>query len=134
MSSPSAPPVTAEQAQLYREAERLTEEFCARVRAGEDGGGEELFRRREELLRRIREMGEPAHPRSHGGGEMEKSSRESAEAIQRMIDLDRELLTVLQDRKTRIRGQLAEIGRRRQSLESYRGPTPISPAFLDRRS
>ena len=132
MNPPSGMPVTAGQAELYGEAERLTQELCARMRAGDDDADEELVRRREEVLRAIREMSGPSDRPPHAAGELVRYSRESAGAIQRMIDLNGELVTLLEDRKVDVRRQLAEISRCRQSLASYRGPAPLSPAFVDR--
>jgi hypothetical protein len=52
--------------------------------------------------------------------------------VRRMIDLNAELVTLCASRRDQIRTQIVDNGRRRDSLESYRGPVAVSPVFLDR--
>ena len=105
---------------LYHEVERLTEQLRLRLSRDGDDEGQELIRQREEILSEIREIGGP--------------SREDAGALQRIVELNDQVLALLEVRKARIRQQLAMIALGRQSLGSYRGPSPVTAAFLDRMS
>ena len=125
--------VTAEQAQLYREAEHLTEALGERVRGGDHAGGQALIKRRDEVLRKIQDIGASSVAPSGAGVDDDRHARESAASIQRMIVLNEELLTALKREQDRVRLELTELGQRRQSLASYRGPRAISPSFVDRR-
>lgn len=134
MNPRNAVAVAAEEARLYGEAARLTEEFCARIRRGDDDGGEAFNREREEILNRIRSLGAPPEVWPCDPDELEQHWSESARAIQRILDLDRELLGLLEAQKERVSHELAQIRRGRRTLASYRGPAAISPAFVDRLS
>jgi hypothetical protein len=120
MTPPRTPRVTAEQAWLYREAERLTEMFCARLRAGDESEAEEFIRRRDEILQRIQETANPLEAADEAG-EPEQYARESALVIGRIIELNQELVALLETRMGEVRKQLAELGLHRQSLTSYQG-------------
>lgn len=122
----------ADDARLYAEAARLTEEFCARVRRGDDDGGETFNREREAILGRIRSIGAPPEVSPGDPGEMERHWAESARAIRRILELDRELIELLEARRVRVREKIDAIQLGRQSLRSYRGPAAMSAAFLDR--
>jgi hypothetical protein len=124
--------VTPEQAWLYREAERLTEAFCARVREGDDARADLFVKKREEILQRIAEMGAPVGADDGDVDDSDQYCRESAAAIERMIELNRELVSLLQARMNDVRRQLADLSVRRRSLTPYRGPALITPAFVDR--
>jgi len=132
MSRPSVPPPPEEQARLYGQALRLTQEFCARLRKGDDTGTEAFSCEREALLQRI---GSPAMVIASDGGEPfrhEESRRKSVAAIERILELDREIVTLLEERKARLGHELLELARGRRTLAAYRGPTALSPAFVDR--
>jgi hypothetical protein len=122
--------VTAEQAWLYREAERLTEMFCARVRAGDESEAEEFLRRRDEILERIQEAGAPLEA-ADDDDDPEQFARESAVVVERIIALNQELVALLEARMAQVRRQLADLGAHRQSLASYRGTAESTPAFVD---
>ncbi len=128
----SAAAAAAEEAHLYGEALRLTEEFCARVRAGDESGGEAFCRVREAIFQRISAIGAAAKPLPGDARGIEAFWRRSSTAIERIMELDREVLTLLEARKAQVGRELAEIGQGRRMLASYRGPSAISPAFLDR--
>jgi hypothetical protein len=131
MSRPRVAAPPEEQAQLYGQALRLTEEFCARLRKGDDTGAEAFTREREALLERI---GEP-DPAVALDGETflrhQQSRRKSVAAIERILELDREIVSLLEERKARLGGELLELVRGRRTLAAYRGPTAHSPAFMD---
>lgn len=131
-SRPSAAAAAAEEARLYGEALRLTEEFCARVRAGDESGGEAFSRVREAIFQRTSAMRAASEPLPGAAGGIEAFWRRSTTAIERIMELDREVLTLLEARKAQVGRELAEIGRGRRTLASYRGPVATSPAFLDR--
>lgn len=122
----AAPP--EEQARLYGLAVRLTEEFCARLRAGDDTGAEAFTRERDALLHRI---GSPDLAVSADAKESE-SRRQSIAWIERILELDREIVTLLEEGKARVGRGLLELGRGRQTLAAYRGPAALSPTFVDR--
>jgi len=128
----SAAAAAAEQARLYGEALRLTEEFCARVREGDESGGEAFSRVREAIFQRISAMGAAPEPVPGEAGGIEAFWRRSTTAIERIMELDREVLILLEARKTQVGRELAEIGRGRGMLASYRASAAIGPAFLDR--
>jgi uncharacterized protein (DUF2236 family) len=132
MTRPSVAAALAEQARLYGKALRLTEEFCARVRGGDESGGEAFSRVREAIFQRISAMGAAPEPVPGDAGGIEAFWRQSTTAIERIMELDRELLILLEARKAQVGRELAEIGQGRRMLASYRGPSAISPAFLDR--
>jgi hypothetical protein len=118
---------TAERARLAREVERVTEALWARVEAGDDAGAEAFVRQREDLLAAITALAGP------GPGERAADhSRECAESMERIAELDRRTVARLEARKSQVRQQLADLGRGRRSLASYRGPAPLAPAFVDR--
>jgi hypothetical protein len=125
MSRPRDAVPPEEQAQLYGRALRLTEEFCARLRKGDDTGAEAFTREREALLQRI----------GSGGDESlrhQEWRRKSVAAIERILALDREIVTLLEERKARLGRELLELGRGRRTLAAYRGPSALSPTFVDR--
>jgi len=132
MKPPSVATALAEQAQLYDKALRLTEEFCSRLRRGDDTDADAFSRDRAAILERIWKFDPASVP---GAGEFdghEAYRRRSAAAIERLLALDRELLSVLEERKARVGRELAALGHGRRTLAAYRGPTLLSPAFLDR--
>jgi hypothetical protein len=128
----SAAAAAAEEAKLYREVLRLTEEFCARVRGGDESGGEAFSQAREAIFQRISAMRAASEPLPGDAGGSEAFWRQSTSAIERIMALDREVLRLLEARKAQVGRELAEIGQGRRTLASYHGPTAISPAFLDR--
>lgn len=133
MNPSSVAAALAEHARLYGKALRLTEEFCARLRGGDDSGGEAFSRDRAAIFEQISRMDRASEA---GAGESDTHRayrRESAAAIERLLALDRELLTMLEERKDQIGRELAGLGRGRRTLAAYRGSTPLSPAFVDRR-
>ena len=132
MSLRNAWAVADEKARLYLEAARLTEEFCARVRAGDESGGAAFTKAREAIFQRIAGMAPAPETLADDPGRMELSWHQSVAAIERIIELDREVLTLLEGRKAQVGHELAEIGRGRQSLASYRGAAAVTPTFLDR--
>jgi len=125
--------VAAKRADLYREAERLTERFRARLAQDANADGEEFVRRREAILERIEALGMPPADAPGDADQLERYATESAAAVSRMIELNNELVAMIEAEKTRVRHRLAEIGRSRQSLASYQGPMPLSPSYYDRR-
>ena len=58
--------------------------------------------------------------------------RRAAAAIERMIQLNRELVAVVEAEKAGVRRDLADITESRRVLESYQGPKEEPPAFCDR--
>jgi len=132
MSQPRAAAPPEEQAQLYRQALRLTEEFCARLRKGDDTGAEAFTREREALLERIGFPDPAVAPDAEAFLRFQESRRESVAAIERILELDRELVSLLEERKARVGRELIELVRGRRALAAYRGPTAHSPAFMDR--
>lgn len=130
---PPHSPVGAEQARLYAEALRLSEEFHARLAAGEEVDGDRFIRRRQEILARVESAGAANSVASEAGPERERHVRESTEALRRMRELDRRIVELLQARMAGIGRELTAISRGRRSLSSYRGPAAVTPAFLDRR-
>lgn len=128
MSRPSASLLPGEPAQLYGQALRLTEELRARLREGDDAGAEAFSRQREALLERIASLG----PEPGGNQRHPEARRKSAATIERILELDREVLTLLEARKAHLGRELHELGRGRRTLAAYRGPTPLTPAYVDR--
>ena len=110
-----------EQARLYREAERLTEQFRARPSPDDLAAADEIVQRHAAVLAQIQALGE-------AGGD----ATESTAAIERMIELNRELVAVVEAEKAGVRRDLAEITESRRVLGSYQGPKEESPAFCDR--
>jgi hypothetical protein len=53
--------------------------------------------------------------------------------MQRMTELDRQIVDLLRARMSGIRRELGDVSRGRRTLASYRGPQPVTPAFFDRR-
>jgi len=132
MSRPSVAAPPGEQAQLYRQALRLTEEFCAHLRNGDDTGPETFTREREALLERIGLPDLTVAPDGEAFLRHQESRRESVAAIERILELDRELVSLLEERKARLGRDLLELVRGRRTLAAYRGPAAYSPAFMDR--
>jgi hypothetical protein len=122
----SAVAPAAEQTRLYREAERLTERFRARLSPDDLTAVDDFVRQRAAILAQIETLG------GAGGDEAGRDATESIAAVERMIELNRELVAVLEAEKTRVRRHLAEIGESRRALGSYQGPRALSPAFCDR--
>jgi hypothetical protein len=110
-----------EQARLYREAERLAEQFRARPSPDDVTAADEIVQRHAAVLEQIQALGE-------AGGD----AAESTAAIERMLQLNRELVTVVETEKAGVRRDLAEITESRRVLGSYQGPKEESPAFCDR--
>jgi hypothetical protein len=116
----------------YRDALRLTEAFCAELRAGEEGDGEAFARHREEILAGIPTL--PASPGRAGAADpvgAERVRRESAQAIERILALDREIVDRLEARKADIRRKLEVVKTGRRTLQSYRGPAPTVRAAVN---
>jgi hypothetical protein len=131
----SAPGATADHVRLYGEAERLTEMFGARLRAGDESGIEEFLRRREEILARIDETGAGLAVAGDEDGDPLQHTIESAEVIRRIVALNQELVALLETRMAEVRRQLAGLGLQRQTLASYQGHThQAAAAFVDCRS
>src|SRR5262245_22060808 len=125
--------VAATRADLYREAERLTEHFRARLAQDASADGQEFVRRRDAILERIEALGTPPPEAPGEADQLERYATESAAAVSRMIELNQELVAMIEAEKARVRRRLAELGRSRQSLASYQGPTPLSPSYYDQR-
>ena len=133
MAVSDRPSRAAREALLYREAVRLTEQFHADLAAGHETGQAEFVERRETLFAEIRDLqASGATPDAAGGDEDREHVRESIDALKRIVDLNRDILVLLEERKTAIRRQLAELDRGRRTLAGYRGPNATSPAFIDR--
>jgi len=119
-------------ARLYGQILSVTEELCARLRAGDEASAERLSGERQALLARVTTLGSALRPAT-GFFRHQDSRRESAAIIERILELDRQLLVLLAERKARIVGELKELGRGRRTLAAYRGPIAQTPHFVDRR-
>jgi len=108
-----------EQAHLYREAERLTEQFRARPSPDDPAAADEIVQRHAAVLAQIQAL-------DQAGGDA------STAVIERVIALHRDLVAVVEAEKARVRSDLAEITETRRALGSYQGPKEQSPAFCDR--
>lgn len=115
----------AQRARLYQEAERLTERYRTRLSTADLDAGAAFVERRAAILARIDALGAPSPDEDHTG--------ESLAAVERMIALNRELVTLLEAEKSRVRRQLAGMGTGRAALGSY-SVQPISPVFVDQKS
>jgi hypothetical protein len=115
----------AQRARLYQEAERLTERYRSRLSATDLDAGAAFVEQRAAILARIDALGAPSGDDDQTG--------ESIAAIERMIALNRELVTLLEAEKSRVRRQLAGTGAGRAALGSY-AIQPISPVFVDQKS
>ena len=122
----------AEVIRRCEDAARLIEEFCARVRRGDDEGGAAFCREREEILGAIAALGATAEPDPSDPETAERHRADRARAIRRILELDRELIGLLEARKAGVRAEMEDLRRGRRSLGSYRGPVAASPAFVDR--
>jgi hypothetical protein len=112
-----------EQGRLYREAEGLTEQFRARPSPDDLAAADEIVERHAAVLAQI--LGEADR-------EAPGDAAESTAAIERMIQLNRNLVAVVEAEKAGVRRDLAEITESRRVLGSYQGPKEQSPAFCDR--
>jgi hypothetical protein len=110
-----------EQARLYREAEGLTEQFRARPSPDDLGAADEIVQRHAAVLEQIQAVGEAG-----------ADAAESSAAIERMLQLNRDLVAVVEAEKAGVRRDLAEITESRRVLGSYQVPKEESPAFCDR--
>ena len=126
MAPPSAVTPAGEQARLYREAERLTEQFRARPSPDDLAAADVIVQRHAAVLAQIQALGEA------GGDEAGGDAAESTAVIERVIELHRELVAVVEAEKAGVRRDLAEISESRRVLGSYQGPKEESPAFCDR--
>jgi hypothetical protein len=132
MSRPKVADPSEEQARLYDQALRLTEAFCARLRIGNDTGAEAFTREREALLQRVGFPDPMVAPDGDDSLSHQESRRKSVAAIERMLELDRELVRLLEERKARLGLELRELVRGRRTLAAYRGSSALSPVFVDR--
>jgi hypothetical protein len=132
MSRPRVAAPSEEQARLYDQALRLTEAFCGRLRIGNDTGAEAFTREREALLQRVGFPDPAVAPDGDESLSHDESRRKSVAAIERMLELDRELVMLLEERKARLALELRELVRGRRTLAAYRGPSALSPVFMDR--
>jgi hypothetical protein len=110
-----------ERARLYRDAERLTERLRAPLSPDDLTEVDALVRQRAAILAQIQALG--AAGRNDVG--------ESIAAVERMLELNHELVAVLEAEKTRVRRHLATIGESRHAIGSYHGPKALSPVFCD---
>ena len=110
-----------EQARLYREAERLTEQFRARPSPDDLAAADEIVQRHAAVLAQIQAL-----------GEADGDATGSTAVIERVIALHRELVAVVEAEKAGVRRDLAEISESRRVLGSYHGPKELSPTFCDR--
>ena len=122
----SAVAPAGERARLYREAEGLIERYRARLSPDDLTADDELVRQRAAIMAQIQAVG------AAGGDEGGSDAAESIAAVERMIELNRELVAVLQVERARVRRHLADIGESRRALGSYQGSRALSPAFCDR--
>lgn len=132
MSRPRVAAPSEEQARLYDQALRLTEAFWARLRIGSDTGAEAFTREREALLQRVGFPDPMVAPDGDESLSHHESRRKSVAAIERMLELDRELVRLLEERKARLALELRELIRGRRTLAAYRGPDALGPVFVDR--
>jgi len=132
MKPSSVATALAEQAQLYDKALRLTDDFCSRLRRGDDADADAFSRDRAAILEQIWKFDPPSGPGAAESEGHEAYRRGIAAAIERLLALDRELLSVLEERKARVGRELAALGHGRRTLAAYRGPTLLSPVFVDR--
>ena len=123
----------AREALLYREAVRLTEEFHAHLTAGNDSGQSEFVEQREVVFAQIRDLQASAAAGAAGGEPDDEHVRESVQALKRIVELNQSILLLLEERKRAVRQQLAELDHGRRALAGYRGPSPTSASFVDRR-
>ena len=85
----------ADRARLYREAEELIERYRARLSPDDLTADDELVRQRAAIMAQIQAVG------AAGGDERGSDAAESITAVERMIELNRELVAVLQVERDR---------------------------------
>jgi Flagellar protein FliT len=132
MPPEAAVPAVDAHARLYGQILSVTEELCARLRAGDDASAERLSGERQTLLERVAALGSALRPAT-GFFRHQDSRRESAAIIERILELDRQLLVLLAERKAQVARELTELGRGRRTLAAYRGPSAQTPHFVDRK-
>ncbi len=108
---------------LRAECEDL-ERFGQRVAAGVRIGDESLLRAFVERYRALL-----AHVERHDRATID---RDTADAIRRLVALDRRLITLVQVRLTEIRRSLATLSDLRQTLTAYRGGPPLRGVYTER--
>lgn len=115
------PPSPRRATEPYRELARLSAETCARVEAGDDAFLDEAFEQRAALLATIVQSSVPAD-----------QAPEVRAAIEDVLALDQQLLTLLTAQRAAARQELARIAERRTALLSYRGAVPTGAVYVER--
>ena len=99
---------------------------------GDDTSAEAFTREREAVLQQIGCPDPAVAPDGDEALPHQESRRACIAAIERILDRDREIVTLLEERKAGLGRELQELARGRRTLAAYRGPTALSPAFVDR--
>lgn len=122
----------AERARLYEEAVRLTEEFARAALGGDDSGAEEFSRNREAIFEAIDRLGGGEDAAPAASEAPDAAWQRSRAAIQRILELDRELMTCLEARKAGIQAALTALRKVREALHGYKGASRTAPSYVDR--
>lgn len=105
-----------DETRLYEELERVTAEACVAATKGDGHQLATLVDQREALVELIQRVEVPV----------------DAAAVRRILDLDRELLAGIAERRARLRQDLEELARAKRSLTSYAAVPPRSAVYLQR--
>ena len=115
------PASTTGAAQLYRELAQLSEETGALLHGDDDAALDAAIARRHALLARIAATAPLA-----------SEVPEISATIDRILALDRALLTQAAAYRDVLRRELTQIAARRVALHSYRGAGPTSAVYVER--
>jgi hypothetical protein len=114
-------PSTTSAAHLYRELAQLSEETGALLHGDDDAALDAVIGRRDALLARIVATTPVA-----------SEVPEISATIDRILALDRTLLTQAEAQRNALRRELAQFAERRVALHSYRGAGPTSAVYVER--
>jgi hypothetical protein len=121
VSAVQRPASTTGAAQLYRELAQLSEETGALLHGDDDAALDATIVRRHALLARIAATAPAA-----------SEVPEISATIDRILALDRALLTQAEAHREALRRELTQMAERRVALHSYRGASPTSAVYVER--